>query len=468
MLLHRFVPLVVRLEVAALWQLAWPMLIGQLATVGMAVADVAMAGHASALDLAAVSLGAAVWSIIIVTLMGVMMSVNPLVAHHIGAAEFDQVPHVVRQALWKALGVGVVGTLIANLAAQVFGVMDVEPAVGNMARYFVQIISFALPAFACYRVLYGYSASLNQTKPLMVIALAALGLNIAMNWLLIYGQFGLPKLGGLGCAVSSLVCVWFSLLALIAWMHRSAAYQQTWPFGHWEGPHWPEITRLLRLGLPIGITYFAESSAFGLIALLVAKFGAMQVGAHQIALNFSSLTFMVPLSISIALITRIGLALGEGDPAAARFRAWVGVGLCFAFAIVSAAGIGYFSEDIARLYTTDRQLAHMAGELLVFAAIFQLSDATQVSTSCAIRGYKVTRPPMVIHMTAFWGFCLPLGYWLGIAPAWLPWHLTDAMAAKGFWMALVVGLTVAALGLTWFLNHLSLSRLRHPMTATRA
>ncbi|GLR11356.1 multidrug resistance protein PmpM [Chitinimonas prasina] len=459
--LKRLTTPAIKTEAAALWQLAWPMLIGQLATVGMAVADVAMAGHASAEDLAAVSLGASVWSIIIVTLMGVMMSVNPTVAHHVGAEEHHLIPHVVRQALWKALGVGVVALLAAQASALIFDVMQLDPAVRDMAKAFVQVTSFALPAFACYRVLYGYSASLNETKPMMVIALLALGINILLNWLLIYGKFGLPRLGGVGCAWATLVCVWFNLLALLWWMKRSPVYRQTWPFTRYEAPHGPEIRKLLQIGLPIGVTYFAESSAFGLIALLVAEFGAAEVAAHQIALNFSSLVFMVPLSLSVALITRIGHALGEGDPAAARFRAWVGVGVSLAFAMVSATFIALFNHQIAAAYTSDAAVAATAAHLLIFAALFQLSDATQVSTSSAIRGYKVTRPPMVIHMAAFWGFSLPLGCILGLAPDWLPWQ-QEPMAAQGFWISLVVGLTVAALGLTWFLDRLSRRRLlRH-------
>ena len=153
----------VKTEITALWQLAWPILIGQLANVGMAVADVAMAGHASAQDLAGVALGSSVWMIVVVTLMGIMMSVNPTVAHYVGAGQFDRVPHVVRQGLWKALGVGVVAMGLANLSGLVFDHMDLEPLVRDIAVRFVQITSLGLPAFACYRVLYGYSASLDQT-----------------------------------------------------------------------------------------------------------------------------------------------------------------------------------------------------------------------------------------------------------------------------------------------------------------
>jgi MATE family multidrug resistance protein len=255
----------------------------------------------------------------------------------------------------------------------------------------------------------------------------------------------------------------FNLLALVWWMHRSSAYRSTWPFGHFEPPHWPQIKSLLKLGLPIGVTYFAETSAFSLIALLIAEYGSTQVAAHQIALNFTALLFMVPLSIGLALLTRVGQSLGAGDPVRARYQAWLGVALGLGFAVVSAVAMALAREQIAHAYTSDPTVIALTAQLFVLAAIFQLSDATQVIASCAIRGYKVTRSPMVIHLTAFWVFSLPLGYCLGLAPSWMPWAPAQPMAAKGFWIALVVGLTIAALGLTTLLRHVARSRLPKPV-----
>ncbi len=451
------VPLGTRIlaELRALWQLAWPILVGQLANVGMAVADVAMAGHASAQDLAGVALGSSIWMIVVVTLMGIMMSVNPTVAHYVGAGQLDRVPHVVRQALWKGLGVGLVAFVLANLAALVFDTMELEPAVRDIAVRFVQVTSFALPAFAFYRVLYGYSASLNQTKPMMAIAIGALLLNCLLNWLLIFGNLGFPQLGGVGCAWATMLCIWFNLGGLLWWMKRSPAYRSTWPFDRFEAPHREKVSSLLRLGLPIGVTYFAESSAFSLIALLVARFGSTQVAAHQIALNFSSLVFMLPLSLGIALLTRVGQALGAGDAVAARFRSAVGVGASIGLAVLSALLMALFSPQIAAAYTSDTTVAAAAAGLLLMAALFQVSDAAQVSTSCAIRGYKVSRAPMVIHLTAFWVFALPLGCVLGLAPEWSPWRPAQPLQAQGFWIALVVGLTVAAVGLGFLLHRVA-------------
>lgn len=446
-------------EIRSLWHLAWPILIGQLATVGMSVTDVAMAGHASAEDLAGVSLGVSIFNMTILTIMGLVMSINPMVAHHVGAQELDAVPHVVRQGIWKALVIGALSFVVMNLAALVFDGMAIEPHVRDVAKGFVHVTSFGIPAFTCYRVLYGYSTSINQTKPMMVIALLALLLNALVNWVLVFGNWGFPALGGIGCAWSTMLCVWFNLLALLWWMRVAPAFRRTWPFSHWEAPDRAMLGRLFRLGIPIGVTYFAETSAFSLIALLIAKFGSTQVAAHAIALNFSSLTFMVPLSLGLALLTRVGQSLGAGDPVAARFRSWVGVGLTLGFALVCAIGMAAFRHSIADAYTSDIAVAEVAANLLIFSALFQLSDCTQVVTSCAIRGYKVTRAPMVLHLAAFWGFSLPLGCLLGLAPQWLPFAPAQPMAAQGFWIALIVGLTIAAGGLVIMLRSVTRKRM---------
>ena len=442
-------------EIKAMWQLAWPMLVGQLATVGMGVADVAMTGHVSAEELAAVSLGASVWSIVLVTVMGIMMAINTVVAHEMGAANYHLIAHSVRQSLWKGVGVGVLACAAANLATLLFDHIGLDDAVNDKASMFVHVISLGMPAFACYRALYGYTTSINQTKPVMIIAIIGLLFNVAVNWLLVFGNLGMPKMGAVGCAVATAAGMWLMLAAMLAWIRVAPAYAQTFPFTHWEWPNRAEIGSMLRLGLPIGVTYFAEVSAFGAVSLLVARFGVVQVSAHQIALNFSSLVFMVPLSFGIALITRVGQSLGEGNPRKARFVSWIGVAMSVAFGALSAALIALFRWEIARAYTSDPQVQQLCVELLLFAALFQLSDATQVAASSAIRGYQVTRQPMLIQLLAFWGFSLPLGYVLGLAPAWFPWSPDSPMAAFGFWIGLVLGLTVAALLLAMSLKKLA-------------
>jgi MATE family multidrug resistance protein len=366
---------------------------------------------------------------------------------------------VVRQAIWQGLGVGVIAAVLLYLSTWVFNFLYLDADVQAKATDFVHAISFGLPALAMFRALQGYSTSINQTKPIMLISIGGLLFNILGNWLLINGYAGLPKLGAVGCAVATAIGLWLMLAAMLLWMRHAPAYRPTYPFSHWEAPYWPEIRALLKMGMPIGVTYFAEVSAFASVGLLVARFGVVPTSAHQIALNFSSIVFMVPMSLGIALITRVGQALGEGDPVRARFVGWVGIGVSLLFSLVSATGIVLFRHAIASAYSNDPAVQDMTASLLLLAALFQLSDATQVAASSAIRGYKVTRMPMLIHLIAFWVIAIPLGVILGLAPAWSPWSPAKPMAAQGFWISLVIGLSVAAVLLSWFFMHLSRQRI---------
>jgi MATE family multidrug resistance protein len=302
--------------------------------------------------------------------------------------------------------------------------MELEPAVRGIAVRFVHITSFALPAFALYRVLYGYSASLNQTKPMMAIALAALVLNCFLNWLLIYGNWGFPQLGGVGCAWATMVCIWFNLGGLLWWMQRAPAYRSTWLLDA-SGTR----SRAACCAWPADWRDTAGSSAFSLHCWW--RILAAPRWQHQIAELF--LARVRALSLGIALLTRWPGA----EPA--RFRSAVGVGASIGLAVLSALLMALFSPQIAAAYTSDAPVAAAAAGLLLMAALFQVSDAAQVSTSCPIRGYKVTRAPMVIHLTAFWIFALPLGCLLGLAPQWSPWRPAQPLQAQGFWIALVVG-----------------------------
>jgi MATE family multidrug resistance protein len=451
----------IRTELAKLWQIAWPVLIGQLATVGMSVADVAMTGHLSAEDLAAVALGASLWSIILVTVMGIMISINAVVAHEVGAGEFDKIPHIMRQSMWMAFGVGLIACLVLNLATAVFDYLQLDPFVQQKATEFVRVISIGMPAFAMYRALYSYTTSLNETKPIMIIAILGLVFNVIVNYLFIYGKFGLPQLGSTGSAMATGIAMWLMLGAMLWWIHYSPIYKRTFPFTHREMPKWSEIRTMLRIGLPIGVTYFAEVSAFSAVGLLVARFGVVAISANQIALNFSSLVFMVPMSLGIALTTRVSQTLGEGDVVHARFVSWTGVGVSLVFAVISASMMTLLRYQVVSAYTSDPVIQEVTANLLLLAAIFQLSDAAQITISCALRGYKVTRVPMFIHIMSFYGFAMPIGLVLGLAPDWMPWHPEKPMEASGFWIGLVLGLTVAAVLLGIFLHRLSSTRIAY-------
>ncbi|MBT0569060.1 MATE family efflux transporter [Curvibacter sp. CHRR-16] len=445
-------------ELAALWKVAWPILLGQLAIMGMSTIEVAMAGHVSAPDLAVVSLGVSTWNVTIITIMGLMMSVAPLVAHAYGARDLDEIPGMVRQALWKAVFIGLAGMLVMWLAAWALQWLTAEARVREQAQHFIVIVSFGIPAFAGYRALYSYSTSISQTKPIMVVSVGCLLLNALLNWLLVFGNWGLPALGGMGCAWATLACAWFNLLGLGLWVRYGAVYHTTSPLREQTQLnlrlHWPTQRQLMRLGLPIGITFFAETCAFSLIGILIARFGSTEMAAHQVALNFISIVFMLPLSLSTAVLARVGQALGAGTSDVARYRAWLGVVLGFITGCVMALVMGLGGSHIASAYTADAAVAERATVLLGIAALFQVFDTVQVIASNALRSYKVTRLPMLLYLTAFWGVSLPLGCLLGWAPKWLPsWmHPAQPLGAVGFWVGLAVGLPIAAFGMIYLLQ----------------
>lgn len=442
-------------ELAGLWKNSWPVLVGQLAMVGMGAADVIMSGHFSSDALASVSVGASLWAIALVTVLGIMMAVNTLVAHEVGASNHTLVPHLVRQALWKSLAVGVVSCLLLNWSVALLPHLGLEPDVEANAALYVRLISIGAIPFSMFRVLYGYSAALNETRPLMLIALGGLGFNIFANWVFIYGKLGAPAMGGPGCAIGTDFGLLLSLAAMVIWISRSPVYLATYPFSQWARPHLREIGEQLRVGVPIGITYFAEASSFSIIGLLVARFGVVPIAAHSIALNFASVVFMAPMSIGIGLITRIGHLLGGGNPAQARKVALMGVKVAILFGLISATMIVLFRHQIAAVYSEDRAVQARAAQVLLLAAVFQASDATQVVAASAIRGYKVTRPPMLIHLLAFWAIAIPLGCILGLAPSWIPFAPAKPLQVEGFWIALALALTFAALCLVWYLERLS-------------
>ena len=234
--------------------------------------------------------------------------------------------------------------------------------------------------------------------------------------------------------------MWFMALGMVVWTFRGAIYQSSKVYSHFEWPKWAILKRLLSVGLPIGIAVFAESSIFAVIALLIGSLGATVVAGHQIALNFSSLVFMIPYSLGMAITVRVGQALGRQQPREARFVAGVGMGTALVWAAISASLILLLREQIATVYTADPMVIEVATMLLMFAALYQFSDVIQVTAAGALRGYQDTRVTMILTLFAYWGIGLPVGYALGLTDWFGP-----ANGPSGLWQGLIVGLTCAAL-----------------------
>ena len=430
----------IRRELGALFSLALPIMIAQLSHSAMGFVDTLMAGRVSPRDLAAVALGNSIWVPVFLLMTGVLLATTPKVAQRFGAGQHQEIAPLVRQALWLALAVGGSAAWLLWNTEWILRVMKVDPGLIAPSMGYLRGVACGLPAVALYHVLRCYSDGLGHTRPSMVLGLIGLLVNIPANYVLIYGKFGLPALGGVGCGWATALVMWCMLLGMFAWVNGAATYKSLRIFSRFDPPQWAVIKRLLSIGVPIGIAVFAESSIFALIALLIGGLGANVVAGHQIALNLSSLVFMIPYALGMAVTVRVGQFLGRGAPRDARFAAGVGIATALAYACLSASFMLWLRADLARIYTPDPQVIAMAAGLIVYSALFQFSDAIQVTAAGALRGYQDTRATMLLTLFAYWGIGLPVGYVLGLTD-WLG----EPSGPRGLWQGLIVGLSCAAL-----------------------
>lgn len=427
-----------RTELCSLLKLATPIIIAQLANTAMGFVDTVMAGRVSPQDLAAVALGNSIWIPVFLLMTGILLATTPKVAQRFGSGAHTEIGPLVRQALWLALGVGIAAAVMLWNAEIVLSLMNVDPVLIEPAMGYLRAVACGFPAVALYHVLRCFSDGLGHTRPSMVIGLCGLALNIPLNYIFIYGKLGLPAMGGVGCGWATGLVMVFMFLSMLWWVKWAPFYQPSKIFSHFEKPQWPVLKRLLSVGLPIGIAVFAESSIFAVIALLIGGLGATVVAGHQIALNFSSMVFMIPYSLGMAATVRVGQALGRDEPREARFAASVSMAAALAYACLSASLMLLLREEIAQIYTPDKTVIAVATTLLVYSALFQFSDAIQVTAAGALRGYQDTRVTMILTLFAYWGIGLPVGYALGLTN-WLG----EPSGPSGLWQGLIVGLTCA-------------------------
>jgi len=452
-----------RTELRTLLALALPIIVAQLAYTSIGFVDTVMSGRFSARDLAAVALGNSIWVPVFLLMTGILLATTPKVAQRFGAGQHGEIGPLVRQALWLALAVGcLAGTLLWN-AEFVLRLMKVDPNLIEPAMGYLHGVALGFPCVALFHVLRCYSDGLGRTRPAMVVGLLGLLVNIPLNYVLIYGKLGLPPLGRVGCGWATAMGMLFLELGMLWWIRRAPAYTATSALQRFDWPDWTLIKRLLGIGLPIGIAVFAESSIFAVIALLIGGLGATVVAGHQIALNFASLVFMIPYSIGMAATVRVGQALGREQPREARFAAGVSIATALAYACVSATCMLLMLEPIARIYSSAPEVIEVAVALIVYAALFQFSDAIQVTAAGALRGYQDTRATMILTLFAYWGIGLPVGYLLGLTDL-----LGAASGPAGLWQGLIVGLTCAALMLTLRLKSSARRRIRLQPAVTAA
>lgn len=428
-------------------RLALPLIAGNIAGMGMNFVDTVMAGRLGAVSLGAISIGGAVLSAVFLFVMGVLMSITPSVAQLDGAGYRLRSGRVTRQGLWLALAMTVLMWTTLRSASGLLQVMNVDAQLVPVALDYLRAVSWGAPGICLLLVLRYFSEGCGYTAPTMYLGVLGIVFNVPLNYILIYGKLGFPALGAVGCGWATALVFLLQMLIMAVWIALRPEYRRYHLFARFEWPNWYRLRELLIIGLPIGTMIFVEGSLFVGAALLIGSLGAVPIAAHQIAINFSALCYMIPLGLAGAMTVRVGNALGRGMALEAMRASRAGMLMTLATQSVTASLMLLAPAWIISWYTNDQTIAALAVSLLGLAAIFQFPDGLQAAAAGALRGYKDTRWPMIYTVIAYWLFGMPVGWWLTFRGDW---------GAAGMWAGMIAGLGVAAVLLgfrLWRISH---------------
>lgn len=405
----------------------------------MGVADTIMAGRYSANDMAAVAIGFSITVPVLMFIQGIALAIPPIISRLRGQNDISSVANATQQAIWTLLSISVFAYVLVFFIDALLLIVPMANELRMITTEYVTYVLIAAPAFALYQGARNFCEGLSQTRPTMLITLFGLAVNIPLNYLFIYGAFGFPELGGAGCGVATAMVFTIMAIATVGYTAVSKRLEQYGLFKQLFLPNWGEMIATVKLGLPIAMTILFEVTLFSAVALLLAPFGAIPVAAHQIALNFSALMFMFPLSIGMAVSIRIAFYVGSEQLQYARLALKTAITLGLSIAIFTASLTIFGRFVIPTWYTNEIAVIEYAIPLLLLAALFQFSDAIQAISANALRGYKDTTAMFIITFVAYWLVGLPVGCVLALTDWIVP-----ALDARGFWIGFIVGLSTAA------------------------
>lgn len=425
--------------------LAVPALLAQVAMISMGFVDMVMTGRVGAVDMAAVALAGSLWVPLILFGQGLLLAVTPCVAQLRGAGSANSqehmqgVGHTMRQGVWLALLISIPLILLVYALSFQLESMGVEGDLGRMTGEYLRAIIWGAPGYLLFVALRCGIEGMALMRPAMFAGVVGLLINIPSNYVLIFGKFGLPALGGPGTGVATAIVYWVMFLTMVVYVFRQPQIRKMMRWRAWDRPDWGTIRKLMGIGFPGALAMLFEVTLFAAVALLIAPLGAMQVAGHQVALNFSSLLFMVPMSIGTAATIRTGFAIGRKSAEAVRVASRSSWMLACAGALVTATITILWRHQIAAVYNDDPVVLGLAAHLLLFAATYQFTDAVQVVSVGILRGYNDTRAILCVTLVSYWVLALPLGYTLGRTHLW-----GAPLGPQGFWTAFILGVSVAA------------------------
>lgn len=423
-------------ETRKLLALAGPLIVNNLSIAGMQAADAMMAGRLGAEALAAVAVGGSVWFFLFTIVLGIMLAISPIVSRHYGAGRPELIGRYTRQGVYLAIVLSIPLILaVRTWAEPALTALGIDPGFRQLTVDYVRIIIVGAPAIFVFLAFRFTTEGIGKTRPIMFTSLFAFTANVFFNWVFMFGNLGAPVMGAAGAAVASAVTMWLMMLALVGVFLFDPAYRPLAIFERLAPPRPDVLLEVIRLGLPISVTITAETGLFSATSVLMGTRGADVSAAHQVALNFASTTFMVPLALASAITVRVGQQLGRRDPAEARSAGIIGIANCALFMAFSATFMLIFRDFVVSLYIDDPAVARIALSLLLMAAIFQVADGVQIGAAAALRGYKDTTWAMFINTFSYWVLAFPLAYLAAV---------TYMLDPKYIWGGFVVGLSVAA------------------------
>jgi multidrug resistance protein, MATE family len=428
-----------REKVKQLFFILFPILVTQLGLYAMNFFDIMMSGKYSTVDVAGVSIGASLWLPVYSGLSGVLIAITPTIAQLVGARNRKSVPFTMIQALYLAAAMAAIvliaGVLFLN---PVLNTLGLEPAVQQVAYDYLVALSFGMLPFFIFSALRSFIDALGQTRISMFIMILALPINVLFNYLLIYGKLGFPELGGVGSGYATAITYWLICLISLVVVIKIQPFSDFHIFKKFFRISFQNLGQLLKIGLPIGFAIFFETSIFAAVTLFMSKYDTITIASHQIAMNFASFLYMIPLSISMGLTIVISYEVGAKRFKSAREYSFIGVAMAVGISLISAAIIYIFREQVASIYTEDAAVISLTAQFLIYAIFFQLSDALAAPIQGVLRGYKDVNVTFVMSLISYWVIGLPTGYLLS--------EYTN-LAAFGYWVGLIVGLAIGAIGL---------------------
>ena len=440
-----------------LFALAWPIFVGQLAVIANGVIDTAMTSRYSAIDLAALAVGASIYISVSVGAGGVMQALAPMIGQLFGAHRFSEIGKEVKQGLWLAFFLTVGGSLILAFPQPFLAIARASPELNAKTTTYLQILAMSLPASLAFKVYSALTTAIGRPKILMALQVTALIAKLPLNALFIFGGFGIAARGGPGCALATTILAWSILLAAWLILRHAPFYRKFQIFGSgFIWPQWSSQRALLSLGIPMGMSYLIEVTAFTFMALYIARLGATAVAGHQIAANFGTVLYMVPLSIASATGTLVAQAIGAANQASARRIGDSGIGMAALLSLIIGIAVWIARAQIVRAYTADETIAAVAVPLFVYIGFYQVFDGIQVTSAFILRAYRIALVPTVIYAIALWGVGLGGGYILGFnIGGWVPFAF---QGAAGFWLSNSISIALVAGGLFWYLRKIQNAR----------